>query len=151
MKTGAYAEAVNSAGYGDQARPRGACHCAGCPMPGSLTTSTSGTQEWFCRLHFGAPAALWNDISARASNRADLLGAVHEAFQLAAGETRVPNSLLKALAVAKRQNLLTDLPPGSTSWVIARHVFGVLEHEIKHPELQPQMAEPLVIDEEYHA
>lgn len=150
MKKGAYAEAVNSAGYSDQARPRGACHCVGCPMPGSLTASTNGSSEWFCRLHFGAPPALWNDISARANNRAPLLQVAEDLLREAPG-SQIPAWAVKTLTASKREAL--QLPPSQkpTAWALGRHVFSVLEHEVKHPELQPQMAEPLIIDEEYHA
>lgn len=41
------------------------CNCAahGCPMLGRMSRSTSGSAEWFCSIHFGAPAARWGEIT----------------------------------------------------------------------------------------
>lgn len=41
------------------------CNCAahGCPMLGVMTRSTTGSNEWYCSIHFGAPASRWSQIT----------------------------------------------------------------------------------------
>jgi hypothetical protein len=39
------------------------CAAHGCPMPGSVTSSTSGTQQWFCHFHLNCDVVSWNRIS----------------------------------------------------------------------------------------
>lgn len=41
------------------------CNCSahGCPMLGTMTRSTTGSKEWYCGIHFGAPAARWGEIT----------------------------------------------------------------------------------------
>lgn len=41
------------------------CNCAAhcCPAFGALSRSTSGSTEWYCAYHFGAPAARWGEIT----------------------------------------------------------------------------------------
>lgn len=41
------------------------CNCAahGCPMLGAMTRSTTGSKEWYCGIHFGAPANRWGEIT----------------------------------------------------------------------------------------
>ncbi len=46
-----------------QQDPRQCC-AYGCPMPGSMSASTTGTSEWQCWLHFGASPGKWQRISA---------------------------------------------------------------------------------------
>ena len=50
------------------------CSAYGCPMPGTMTGSTSGTSEWQCWLHFGRNIGSWQRISAEL-NRMQWLGA----------------------------------------------------------------------------
>lgn len=40
------------------------CAAYGCPMPGSMSASTTGTSEWHCWLHFGASPGRWQRITA---------------------------------------------------------------------------------------
>lgn len=41
------------------------CNCAahGCPMLGVMTRSTTGSTDWYCSIHFAAPAARWSEIT----------------------------------------------------------------------------------------
>lgn len=140
MRKGAYSEAVESEGYSTEpVRPWGCCHAPGCVMPGAMTTSTSGSTEWFCRFHFGAPATLWNDITARTANRQALLNIGH---QLASSTPNAPisTSAVRAIEGAQRKDLLT-MPDGKkrTARNLGRHMLAILENEVKRPQQQPQM------------
>jgi hypothetical protein len=135
-----YREAMNEAGYGEPSRPNWMCHVVGCPLAGCLSASTTGTNEWFCRLHFGAPAALWADISARASNRHALLQVAQQLSQSGAN-AQVSDAAVRTIKGLKRDDLLsTDGKRITTAKALGRHIFGKVEQEIKHPELQPQMS-----------
>lgn len=46
-----------------QQDPRQCC-AYGCPMPGSMSTSTTGSTEWQCCLHFGRNPGSWQRITA---------------------------------------------------------------------------------------
>lgn len=41
------------------------CNCAAhsCPMLGVMSRSTTGSKEWYCGIHFGAPANRWGQIT----------------------------------------------------------------------------------------
>lgn len=39
------------------------CAAHGCPMPGSVTSSTSGTQQWFCHFHYNRDAIAWSKVT----------------------------------------------------------------------------------------
>ncbi|SNT33634.1 hypothetical protein SAMN06265795_12636 [Noviherbaspirillum humi] len=51
----------------DMINGRASCDCAahGCPMLGSLTSSTTGTSEWLCWFHFGKEPVQWQSITAQ--------------------------------------------------------------------------------------
>lgn len=49
------------------------CCASGCPLPGSISTSTNGADEWLCQFHFGAPYSDYAMISAGLNNRIGLL------------------------------------------------------------------------------
>lgn len=117
-------------------RPHGACNVDGCPLPGSLSASTSGTNEWTCRLHFGAPSSMRHIISQRAVERFDLLRTAHRLAVRAPGDA-IPHEALQAVAVEGRPELLAEQV---TCQAAARHMFGILEREIKTPQQQPQVS-----------
>lgn len=64
MKRGRYAEASDGVA-GDAKAPTddGRCHAFGCPLPGAISESLKGSDTWFCRFHFGAEGAKWNEIT----------------------------------------------------------------------------------------
>lgn len=51
--------------HNDRVADRDPCMCAayGCPMHGAMTSSTLGTSEWLCWLHFGKEAVQWQAIT----------------------------------------------------------------------------------------
>lgn len=68
-----YAEASASVqGDGDSGQAWGMCAARGCCLPGALSTSTQGPKDWWCRVHFGAPAGERDAITAMISNRREL-------------------------------------------------------------------------------
>jgi hypothetical protein len=44
-------------------RPPHLCAAYGCPLLGSSASSTTGTSEWWCSLHFGKDAGLMQQIT----------------------------------------------------------------------------------------
>jgi hypothetical protein len=52
------------------------CAAYGCPMPGSMSSSTGGTNEWFCRVHFGRNPGSWQHITAELNRLGWLVHAV---------------------------------------------------------------------------
>lgn len=51
------------------------CAAHGCPMPGSVTSSTSGTQQWFCHFHYNRDAIAWQKVTAELNRMAWLVAA----------------------------------------------------------------------------
>jgi len=49
-------------------RPADLCAAYGCPLHGTMTSSTSGSADWWCALHFGKDAAQLQAITS-AMNR----------------------------------------------------------------------------------
>lgn len=39
------------------------CAAHMCPCLGVMTRSTTGSKEWYCSIHFGAPATRWSEIT----------------------------------------------------------------------------------------
>lgn len=50
----------------------GTCCAPGCKLPATMASSTTGSSEWYCRVHFGASYADYADITMRANNRIGL-------------------------------------------------------------------------------
>lgn len=49
----------------DRIAERNHAHCAayGCPMLGTMSMSTTGSNDWYCWLHFGREATQWQRIT----------------------------------------------------------------------------------------
>lgn len=41
------------------------CAAHGCPMPGSMSQSTSGNDKWFCRFHNNIEYDSWRNVSSQ--------------------------------------------------------------------------------------
>jgi hypothetical protein len=54
----------------------GMCAAWGCPMQGSISTSTAGSTNWLCWLHFGQDVGRWQRITADLNRLAWLVTAV---------------------------------------------------------------------------
>lgn len=114
---------------------RTGCFVAGCPLPGSMTSSTNGSSQWFCPMHFGTPATLWADITARISNRITLLEAARK-LSNRPPRTAVPSSVVQAFEAAGRGDLLRVDGKPVPARTAGRHAWGVLEREIRQPGQQ---------------
>lgn len=110
------------------------CYCAAhnCPMLGSSTTSTSGTTEWYCFIHFGAEAKHWPHISAELNRLGWLVDIVRGLRKLTYTKVVPPGFMedaRKAIALCQRSDLQprdTETIPG---WMI--RLEGVLAQSCK--------------------
>ena len=88
----------------------GHCCAPGCKLPGTMATSTTGSSEWYCRLHFGAAYAEQADITLRANNRIGLyrlaLAWVNEA-----PNTPIPDVVVDTLRRFGRESVLSTRSP----------------------------------------
>lgn len=113
----------------------GLCCATGCQLPGTMSTSTSGSQQWYCRVHFGAPASDHNDITARINNRV-VLYRIAGWLSNRAPVGQVTEKTRERIRALGRQELLTPLKPG-TPWScygLASHIFAVLDEECRQPQ-----------------
>jgi len=136
----AYADAAAAVSGNEPDRP-GQCAASGCCLPGVMSTSTQGPKEWWCRLHFGAPRAEHDDITARAANRKQLLAAALRLTTLGTGEA-IPAKAREHITALGRAELLT--PPDTarrwTAHALGSHMLEVLGRECRTP--QQTMAPP---------
>jgi hypothetical protein len=58
-----------------QQDPRQCC-AYGCPMPGTMSASTTGTSEWQCWLHYGRNPGSWQRITTEANRMGWLVHAL---------------------------------------------------------------------------
>lgn len=49
----------------EEERDPSACAAYGCPLPGSISESTTGGGPWLCRHHFGVASSRWTEITTR--------------------------------------------------------------------------------------
>jgi hypothetical protein len=47
------------------ALPYGACASYGCPLPGAIAQSQTGSDRWLCNVHFHAHGSNWNELTLR--------------------------------------------------------------------------------------
>lgn len=111
------------------------CNCAahGCPMLGVMTRSTTGSNEWFCSIHFGAPAARWHEIT-RELNRLGWLVTITR--NLRAG---VVGDAHKEMTLNQSKYLHRGDHESMTQWLV--RLEKVLSDSCKEPaqqELAPQ-------------
>jgi len=59
-------------------RPGHLCAAYGCPLIGSMCSSTSGSSEWWCFAHFGASAGRLQAITSELTRLRWLTMAVHD-------------------------------------------------------------------------
>lgn len=86
-------------------KPTGACHCHGCPLPGTMSTDTLGSGNWFCSVHFGAEPRHWDEITHRIRSRSAMFEITLELRrQLAAQPPWVTDEIAKSI----RQHLRSD-------------------------------------------
>jgi len=132
----AYAEASAAAsGQGDHAGAYGLCASPGCCLPGTLSGSTQGPSEWWCRLHFGARRAEHGDITARIHNRADAFKAALWLANRHKGEA-VTEKVTARIRAMGRADLVAGIAPGgkATAYSLGSHMLLVLGRECRAPQ-----------------
>jgi len=108
------------------------CCVCGCPLPGTLSTDTTGATEWFCRLHFGARYGDYGQITAMARNRIELYRLAFRCLN-AGPNLPIPQQLATALERHGRPEFLGASPAleGRTLTVrtLGRHMLSTLDAE----------------------
>lgn len=129
-----YAEASAAVG-GNESGGYGVCAAFGCCLPGTMSASTQGGKDWHCRLHFGAPRAEFDAISARAQNRKALFTAAYWLVNRPKGDT-VSRKVLDRIEALGRADLLAGAakegPP--TAYHLGVHMLRVLGDECRQPQ-----------------
>lgn len=126
----AYAEASAAVSGNDTSRD-GLCAASGCCLPGTMSTSTQGPKDWWCRLHFGASRADHDSITAHIANRRRLF---QIAYQLVndtpgAGPDRKIRDELRALGRPEFARL------GDVSaYAMGSHMLQTLGRECRAPQ-----------------
>ena len=129
-----YAEA-SAAASGQEPQAYGLCAAYGCCLPGTLTMSTQGAQDWHCRLHFGAPRAEFDDISARAQNRKSLFTAAYWLVNRPKGDS-VSRKVLDRIEALGRADILASAAKAEklTAYHLGAHMLRVLGDECRQPQ-----------------
>lgn len=124
--------------HADQ-KPASLCCINGCELPGTISSSTTGSSEWFCRLHFGAQYSENGQITALANNRHRLYRLAFRCVNVPPGRPVLPE-LRAALKRHGREDLLNCKGGPVTVQRIGRHMFEVLDDECRPGQktLQPK-------------
>lgn len=108
------------------------CCVDGCQMPGTLSSDTTGSAEWYCRLHFGSRYGDRGLITNMAANRAELYRIAWWCINRSPNEA-VPNRLTAKLQQMGRADLLDAKPAveGRTLTVctLGHYMLSVLDQE----------------------
>ena len=54
------------------------CFANGCPLHGSVTSSVTGSSNWFCAMHFRAHSSNWHEVTARIRRNMTLVNLIRE-------------------------------------------------------------------------
>jgi hypothetical protein len=124
-----YAEASAAVSGEDDSR-HGMCAAPGCCLPGVLTTSTTGSKNWWCTVHFQLPHAEHDAATALIANRKELW---HIARQLTNPErTGTDLATLRARVKVLRPDLIQTAH--EKRWDLASHMIAVLFRECRTPQ-----------------
>ncbi|CUJ00873.1 hypothetical protein [Achromobacter aegrifaciens] len=129
-----YAEASAAVG-GNETGGYGLCAAFGCCLPGTLTMSTQGAQDWHCRLHFGAPRSEFDDISARVQNRKALFTAAYWLVNRAKGDL-VASKVMDRIKALGRTDIVDSFAKAEkpTAYHLGVHMLRVLGDECRQPQ-----------------
>lgn len=111
------------------------CHAYGCPMLGTMSTSTTGPKaDWLCWIHFGADAGQWQQITAELNRVIWLVEAIGILRHANRGERWVQavNAARKRLIGGQRSDLLPAKGDTAVAWI------SRLETELKAIAKQTQ-------------
>lgn len=145
MSSYAQASAAVSSASPVPAKSSALCCVSGCELPGTLSTNTLGTQDWYCRLHFGASYGDHGKITAPASNRKALYRLALRAINTEPAKP-VPVELEAALKRHGREDLLQVKPAiegrALTLRTLGRHMLQVLDAECTQAPQQELTSKP---------
>jgi len=129
----AYAEA-SAAVSGDEAPEApggwGMCAAPGCCLPGTMSTSTQGPKDWWCRVHFGAPRGEHASITAHISNRRALFRLAMDLLN--PDVTSADLQKLRDQVKALRPEILTGAH--DRQWHLGAYMLQVLTKECRAPQ-----------------
>jgi len=119
----------------NQPRPAaGTCCAPGCKLPATMSGGTTGSSEWYCRLHFGVSYGDQADITIRANNRIGLYR-LALAWSNEAPGTPIPADVTDTLRRFHREDLLSGKPAIEgrplTLRTLARHLLAQLDAECR--------------------
>lgn len=85
------------------------CKAFGCPLQGTMSTSTSGTSEWLCFVHFGLEADQWQSATVELNRMkwlVDLTRTIREnALSNPQGWNTIEAGVHKEMTMAQRSDL----------------------------------------------
>ena len=124
-------------------------HCAanGCPMEGTMASSTNGANEWYCQWHFGQAYGEFGAITARIANRVALIKRARRMCAEPPGAPieRQAVEIKRFYAEAGRADLLR-LPKEKPRYLrtLGAHILSQLSREISQPQqrMRESEAEP---------
>lgn len=138
MSTSAYAKA-SAAVNGNDTKTNGMCCANGCTLGGSMTGSTSGSDQWYCRFHFGESASKHDGISTRMANRGDLFKIAEWLTNRQKGATPTSETLDRIRA--QRPDLVIN--PKQTSYSLGQYILQVLGRECRDPQAHMGTPKPV--------
>lgn len=120
---------------GKEPASSGLCCAVGCQLPGTMSASTSGGHQWYCRVHFGTPVSDHNDITARINNRVTLYR-IAGWLSNRAPVGQITEKTRERIRALGRKELLTPKTTGIpwTCYGLASHIYAVLDEECRQPQ-----------------
>lgn len=96
------------------------CAAAGCPMLGTNSRSTTGTNEWFCFLHFGNEGREWPRITAELNRLSWLVGIVRglRALPIRKNWATLEVEARNAITLCQRGDLQMKPSENASEWAI---------------------------------
>lgn len=94
------------------------CKAYGCPLPGVVSTSTSGGTDWFCPYHFSKNATEWAPITAELQRVKWLADAVTAIRRYSARDCwpRVYANIKHEFTLNQRKDLLNRSGESALHW-----------------------------------
>lgn len=111
------------------------CCVAGCHLPGTMSHSTTGSSEWYCRLHFGVEIHGRASVTAKTNNRMGLIRLALRCANAPVG-ARIPRQIEALMAQLGRDDLLQgarDIQPDVplTGRALGRFISAALDRECR--------------------
>jgi len=122
------------------------CSAYGCPMPGSMSSSTNGASEWQCWMHFGQPMGRWQQITADL-NRMQWLVTTLVKLRRDYGSRLWPDTYreaVQAIKAAQRSDLLIAKDERPSQWFMR---LDAALREACAPEPAPNRQKPVVCEQ----